>query len=195
MTELSRTAIILLAAGLSRRHPGHHKLLRSFRGKPLGLHAATTIGSLPAQVKIAVLSASTDKLGNDLVDLGFEIARNDAPADGLSSSIEIGVRAAREKKAEAILICLADMPFVSSHHLQSLAALLDPAAGYICVGSVHPGGTAVMPPAAFTGEAVDYLSTIPGDQGAREILQFATSLAAGIGELRDFDDPGDFDQF
>ncbi len=195
MTALSDTAVVLLAAGLAIRHPGQHKLLRSFRGKPLGLHAATTISSLRAPTNIAVLSAPTQALGKDLAGLGFTTFRNDEPAAGLSTSIRIGVLAARERQARQILICLADMPFVSAPHLLSLLGQINRDDAPVCVGSRYPRGKTTMPPAAFRGAAIDQLLELEGDRGARSILRSAAFLTAKEPELADFDDPETFDIF
>lgn len=195
MTQLTRTAVVLLAAGRSLRHPGQSKLCRPLNGQPLALHAAQTITSLAPAAMIAVYSEHTEELTAELSKTGFEVARNNDPAKGLSSSLSIGVQAARKHDIDAILVCLADMPFVSLSHLQALVAQLDIAAGITMVGSRESDTDIIMPPAIFGGEMIDRLLTLEGDRGARELLRHATSVEVAPKELTDFDDPKTFEEF
>ena len=190
-----RTAAILLAAGRSRRHPGQSKLSRLLNGQQLGLHAAQTIVALAPIARIAVCSVGTQALAPDLTALGFDLAWNENPANGLSSSLAIGVQAARRHEIEAILVCLADMPFVSVGHLRSLLDRLDMAAGVQMVGSRAAGTDVVMPPAAFGGDAIDDLLRLHGDGGAKALLRQAVSVEVAPTDLTDFDDPETFEKF
>lgn len=195
MTALSRTAVILLAAGRSKRHPGQSKLYRPLNGRPLGLHAAQTITTLAPAVMIAVCSQYTEELTPELAAIGFEVTRNDNPGKGLSSSLAIGVQVAQRQDIDAILICLADMPFVSLGHLRTLVAQLDIAAGVTMVGSRETGTDIIMPPAVFGGNMIDRLLALEGDRGARELLREAISVEVTSKELTDFDNPQAFEEF
>lgn len=193
--HVSRTAAILLAAGRSLRHPGQHKLYRPLRGSPLGLHAARTIADLAPAAMVAVCSEATRELMPDLTALGFETAWNENPDRGLASSLAIGVRAARSHAVDAVLICLADMPFVSSGHLQALVARLDSATGVMAVGSRFAGSATIMPPAVFGGEMIDRLLTLEGDRGAGALLMQGAAIEVSSEELADLDDPSAFEGF
>lgn len=193
--QMPRTAAVLLAAGRSLRHPGKSKLCRSFGGRPLGLHAAQTIAVLAPAAMVAVCSEATRELVTDLTALGFETAWNEDPGKGLASSLAIGVRAARSHAVDAVLICLADMPFVSPGHLQALVARLDVAAGVTTVGSRVAGSVTTMPPAVFGGAMIDRLLTLEGDRGAGVLLIQGAVVEASSEELADLDDPGAFEAF
>lgn len=195
MTKLSRTAVVLLAAGRSQRHPGQSKLYRPLNGRPLGLHAAQTIAALTPAVMIAVCSQYTEELMPELVALGFEVTRNNNPEKGLSSSLTIGVQAAQKHDVDAILICLADMPFISLNHLRTLVAQLDIPAGVTMVGSRETDTDIIMPPAVFGGDMIEPLLALEGDRGARELLRNASSVTVTSKELTDFDDPKAFEEF
>jgi len=195
MSQLGTTAVVLLAAGRSLRHPGQSKLCRPLGGRPLGLHAAQTIATLAPAAMIAVCSEHTHELTADLEAMGFEVTWNDDPGRGLSSSLAIGVQAAQKLDIDTVLICLADMPFVSLDHLRALVARLDIPAGVMMVGSRANNTNTTMPPAAFAGEMIDRLLDLEGDRGARDLLKQAVSVEVTSKELTDFDDPKTFEEF
>ena len=195
MTKLARTAAVLLAAGRSQRHPGQNKLCRVLDGRPLGLHAAQTIATLAPCAMIAVCSKNTQDLAEELAAIDFEVNWNDDPGKGLSSSLKFGVQAALRHDVDAILICLADMPFVSLGHLRTLVAKLDFPSGVTIVGSRANDTDNAMPPAVFSREMLDHLLSLEGDSGARELLRHAVSVQVSSKELADFDDPKAFEKF
>lgn len=191
--QVPRTAAVLLAAGQSRRHPSQSKLYRRLDGQPMGLFAARTIAELAPAVRIAVLSEATRDLVPDVDVLGMQIAFNDDPGRGLASSLGIGVRAALEYKVDAVLVCLADMPFVSLAHLRALLARLDIARGVTMVGSRPTGSDIIMPPAVFAGEAIARLLQLEGDRGAGGLLRDGSAVDAPAPELADLDDAAAFE--
>lgn len=192
MTELSDVAVVYLAAGRSLRHGGGHKLYRPLGGKPLGLHAAGMLAALPFKVRIAVCASHTADLVPALNDLGFATHMNPDAGRGLSSSLAIGVEAALAAHPRALLVCLADMPFVTPGHVAALVARLDPAHGVDVVASRAADGEARTPPAVFAGPRVRALLDLTGDVGARALLTDADTVTAPARELADFDRDEDF---
>lgn len=191
--KASRTAAVLLAAGRSLRHPQPQKLYRPVQGRPLGLHAARTLAELSSAAMVAVCSSATRELEPDLTALGFETVWNEDPARGLASSVAIGVRAAQRHRVDAILICLADMPFVTAAHLRALVATLGSAASIKSVGSRVVGTTAIMPPAVFAGDMSEQLLALEGDRGAGAMLARGAAIDAPAWTLADLDDPEAFE--
>jgi molybdenum cofactor cytidylyltransferase len=187
MTRIENTVAVLLAAGLSRRYGGAGKLVAEFRGKPLVLHAAGTIAALPFSRRLAVCRSGDDELAAMLDQLGFVVVRNPDPAQGMASSLALGVAAAGEP--EALVIALADMPLVTAAHLRMLVDRL--ALGSI-VASVARDSDAPTPPAAFSRPYLPDLLRLTGDKGARHLLQGADLVVAPEGTLADFDTPEDF---
>lgn len=187
MTRIENTVAVLLAAGLSRRYGGAGKLLAEFRGKPLVLHAAGTIAALPFSRRLAVCRRGDDELAAMLDQLGFVVVRNPDPAQGMASSLALGVAAAGEP--EALVIALADMPLVTAAHLRMLVDRLAPGS---IVASVARDGDAPTPPAAFSRPHLPDLLRLTGDKGARHLLQGADLVVAPEGTLTDFDTPEDF---
>lgn len=179
---------IVLAAGLSRRYGDGSKLAVSLAGKPLGLHIADTLAALQLAGRIAVC-----RQGDDLADAyrtrGFEVIFNPDSGRGQASSLRLGVTAAIGMKAEAVLICLADMPFVTSGHLDALIRVGETAD---IVASSSAGEINPTPPARFASRHFPALLALEGDKGARSLLAQAHLVEAAADELADFDTPDDF---
>jgi molybdenum cofactor cytidylyltransferase len=183
MIAVESVAVVLLAAGLSTRFGPSDKLAAPLDGLPLGLHAAQTLGQLPFLAKIAV----TRPAGPDFAAYGFETILNHDPGSGQSGSIRLGVARARLARPEAVLIALADMPFITTAHVTALLARFE--AEHRAVGSTH--GTVPTPPAVFGAAHFDALEALTGDAGARSLLRSATLILAPPGELADIDTPTD----
>jgi len=153
-----KTAIILLASGLSRRFDGD-KLLAGFQGKPVLSHSAGTAQQLSCDHFIAVCSDSSDRqalLGD------YEIIENLTPENGQGSAIALGAQAAIQYGAKQVLIVLGDMPLVPLAHLKALLSV-SPEAQIV----MSECGGVLMPPARFNGEALIALTRLSGDKGIR----------------------------
>ncbi len=192
---VAQTAAILLAAGLSRRYPGE-KLTADLHGKPLFEHAAGLLAALPFQVRIAVVGPDAPH-ARRLAELGFEIVTNPAPQRGQGGSLAAGAAAAAAHSPAAVLLMLADMPFVPEAHLRGLLARIDPADPDSLAFSQSGGAEGGWrgPPAAFHAGFLPRLARARADEGARPILRAAPETAGiAVPEvwLADFDSPADF---
>ncbi|UAK23218.1 nucleotidyltransferase family protein [Sphingomonas nostoxanthinifaciens] len=172
-------AVVLLAAGSSSRFGTADKLAQTLDGLPLGLHAARTLSRLPFAARIAV----TRPDGPDFRSQEFAPVINPDPDAGQSGSIRLGLAAARLAEPRAVLIALADMPFVTIAHIAALMVQFDSDAGVVASSD---GGRA-LPPALFDATHFPALETLTGDAGARALLREATLVAAPPAELRDID--------
>lgn len=177
-------AVLLLAAGGSTRFGPRDKLAEPLDGLPLGLHAARTLARLPFVARIAV----TRRDGPDFRSEGFEPVVNPDPALGQSGSIRIGLARARIHRPRALLIALADMPFITVAHIVALAGRFD--AEHPVVASTD--GRRPSPPVLFDSSLFAALDALTGDAGARAWLRSATLVAAAPGELADIDTPEDW---
>lgn len=186
MIEATKVAAILLAAGRSERF-GTDKLLAMIAGEPVAVRAARALLSIGPQWRIAICRQGSP-LTNPLETLGFEIALNPDPTRGLSSSLALGIERAAKAGADAALVALADMPFVTGRHLSSLldGFELD---GAPIVASTR--GASPMPPALFDRRYFPQLVAGRGDVGARDLLTGARLVAGDPDELADIDRPQD----
>jgi len=179
-------AAVVLAAGLSTRFGGD-KLLYPYAGKPLAAHIADTLASLPLTWRVAIVPPVPSLRGNVFAERGFDLVENPDPSQGMGSSLALGAQRALELGAEALLVCLADMPHVSAEHLGRLLA-----AGDTDVVATSFDGSR-GPPVLFPRRLFLDLVALSGDHGARHLLANAGLVVAPPGLARDFDVPGDFD--
>jgi molybdenum cofactor cytidylyltransferase len=178
-----KVAAVLLAAGRSTRFGQANKIAADLAGLPLGLYAARALAALPLDARYVVTAT-------DAIDWpGFSPIRNDRPEEGMARSIALGVAAARAGGATAILIALADMPFVPPAHYARLLALHRGADTLVASGD----GTRRMPPALFGQDWLPMLEALTGDAGARSLLDRAELVPAPPDWLADVDLPSDLD--
>jgi len=174
-------AAILLAAGRSRRFGTADKLAAPLGAWPLGLHAARMLATLPLAARFVVSGPAA------LAWPGFETISNERPEAGLAHSIALGMAAVRRSGVGAVLIALADMPFVTAEHI---ARLLDRHSG---PGTLVASSDGVhrMPPALFGADWFDALERLSGDRGAGRLLGQAEEVVASPEELLDIDTADD----
>ena len=170
-------AVALLAAGKGRRF-GSDKLLAPIHGIPMGLHIARTLNKFDFAARFAVCGLGAP-LEAEFERLGFQTLINENPQRGQASSLHIAVRAAERTNAQALLVVLADMPFVTPEHIQSVINIGALAASH--------DGSAAMPPALFPRAYWPSLSAAQGDRGGRALLSGAKIVHAPPSELRDID--------
>lgn len=186
MIEPARVAAILLAAGRSERF-GSDKLLAPLAGKPVALHAARRLAEVGTRWRIAICREESP-LVDALAAFGFEVLVNRDPSRGLSSSLALAIERAEATGAEAALVALGDMPFLSAAHLSALLVAFDADRAPV-VASAHDG--AAMPPALFARSYFVRLREGEGDRGGRALLAGAMLVEADAAELADIDRPED----
>jgi molybdenum cofactor cytidylyltransferase len=205
-------AVALLAAGQGTRFGGD-KLSAELDGVPMGLSAAQTLANMEFKHYAVIArsratrqsSVAQDHPGlprfarNDetigcynvlepaLIDLGFQILINDQPDLGQSHSLHIAVRAAQQTSVQALLVCLADMPFVTAAHIANIIAKMKEHDGIIA----SHNGTRAMPPALFPRSRWPQLLNTKGDAGARSLLVDALHIKAPPQTLIDIDTAAD----
>ena len=177
-----QTALVLLAAGHSRRFDGD-KLVEPFLDKPLAFHVATALEKIPFLARFAVVSCTA----LDFAALGYRVELNPDPSLGQARSLCHGVLAAREMGADAVLVALADMPRVTAAHIYRM---FDAATGPDTVVA-SSDGTQPRPPALFGADLFGSLLDLDGDQGARELIMRGRHVVTSPAELVDIDTRAD----
>lgn len=167
---------IVLAAGRSTRYGSADKLLEQLDGKPLARHIGKTLSRIGFGQHIAVVAHP--EVGDIFADLGFNVTPVEANQP-MGASLEAGLGAI--ERAEHVLVCLADMPFVTADHLEALLETGD-AALVVATGGPHYRG----PPMRFP---LSRRSMIEGakDQGARTLLSEAILVQASSALVADID--------
>ncbi|WP_343684518.1 nucleotidyltransferase family protein [Asticcacaulis sp.] len=182
-------ALILLAAGHSRRFGDEDKLLADLDGRPLGVHMAERLCALNWRQTLAVVVS--DELRDTLTRLGFETL-TPLPLAGMGDNLALAAR--QVGGAAGVVVCLADMPFVPLTHI---AALVRALADGITI-AVSAAGEAKGPPVAFSAAHIGALRALSGDEGARRILISAAVQTVSIEtlseDLSDIDTSADLER-
>jgi molybdenum cofactor cytidylyltransferase len=185
MLTPERTALVLLAAGRSRRFDGD-KLAEPFLDKPLAYHVVTALENIPFLTRIAVVSGTSLDFGA----LGYRVEEKPDPSLGQARSLCHGVTIAREAGAEAVLVALADMPRVTATHVYRMFDAAD-GAGTIVASS---DGVQPRPPALFGRDRFDDLLDLKGDEGARQLIRRGHHVVTSPAELVDVDTRADLEE-
>jgi len=104
---------ILLAAGSSRRMGSENKLLLPLGGKPMVVRVAEALERSCADELVVVLGHDAERVREVLRGYRFRFAYNPGHLEGMTSSIQAGIRAASEGSS-GWLICLGDMPWLEA---------------------------------------------------------------------------------
>jgi len=163
---------VLLAAGSASRF-GHtrgqsvHKLLADLRGRPVYLWALDAVVAAGFAHVIVVTGA----VQLDVPASAREV-HNERFAEGQATSLQSGVQAATELGAEAIVVGLADQPFVPTEAWRAVAA--SPAD--IAVATY--GGQRANP--VLLRRTIWSLLPTEGDAGARSLIALRPELVSEV---------------
>ncbi|MBY5583721.1 NTP transferase domain-containing protein [Rhizobium leguminosarum] len=186
-------AIVILAAGRASRmgEGGRHKLLAEFDGVPLVRRSALTALAADAASVIVITGHRRSEIEAALDGLALTFVDNPDYASGMASSLIAGFSSRDADSAEGILVMLADMPGISTTHLDALISAFRNSRGEAVVRAASQGkpGNPVILPRALNQAVL----RLEGDVGARDII--ATSglpvLDVDVGDaaLLDVDTP------
>ena len=181
-----RIAGILLAAGRGTRFAGDKLLAPLPDGAPdvppdtaMGVAAAMHL-ALALPDSLAVVRAGDDVLAAALRRAGLRIVPCANADEGMGRSLASGVIATSD--ADAWIVALADMPWIASTTIRSVAAALEDGASIAAPAWRGTRGH----PVGFSRPHFGALCALEGDAGARAIL---VAHADEI-TLLDVDDPG-----
>ncbi len=160
-------AAIVLAAGRSTRMGGPNKLLETISGKPLVRIAAEQALSSRASPVVVVSGHERARVEAALAGLDVRLVHNPDYPQGLSTSVRAGL-AALPPESEAAIVCLGDMPQVTSALIDRLIAAFDPERNALVVLPTFDGkrGNPVLWSRRFFPE----LMALEGDVGARHLI-------------------------
>lgn len=166
---------LILAAGSARRFGGSQKLLAEVRNGE-GAHrslvrlAAVELQRGGLQRILVVLGRDAEQVRERLAGLELEIATNDAYAEGMSTSLTAGIRAALERwpNATGLLIALGDQPVTDDRIVPGLLAAFGMGGEARIIAPRYRGVRGN--PVVFHRELVPELLAITGDQGARDVV-------------------------
>ncbi|RJF83827.1 4-diphosphocytidyl-2C-methyl-D-erythritol kinase [Azospirillum cavernae] len=192
-----RVTALVLAAGRSSRMGGTNKLLADVGGAPLVARAVDAALASQADTVIVVTGHQGEAVAAALAGKPVRFVHNPHFADGLSASLRVGL-AAVPADADAVVVCLGDMPRVAAGVIDRLIAAYNPLEGRaICVPTTHgKQGNPVLWDRGYFTE----MAGLTGDSGAKRLIgQHADQLCEvsvdDAGVLYDVDTPDLLAQF
>lgn len=158
---------IVLAGGQSRRMGEQNKLLADVDGKTMVQQTVQAVKNSDVSDVTIVTGFESDKISSALSDMEVNFVHNDNFDSGLSTSLRAGLGALPED-FDAVLVCLGDMPRVSSSEINKLIAAFDPVEGReICI-PLWQGKRGN--PVLWSRRFVDEMQSVAGDTGARHMI-------------------------
>lgn len=165
--EKKKIAVLLLAAGQSRRMGAQNKLLALVNGKPMIRHAVEEIMASKAEHVLMVTGYEPEKVLNTVWDMDVPSVQNDLYAEGISTSVKLGFSILAQDY-DGIIVCLGDMPFVTAAVLDQLIDAFDPVEGRAIVVPGFKGKRGN--PAIISSQFADDVAEITGDMGAKAVI-------------------------
>lgn len=185
MVRYKNITILILAAGASRRMNGIKQILAFNENTLLGI-AINEAKNVQAECVYCILGANAEKIESIISFDGVEKIYNDNWEQGIGSSISKGVEFITEKSPEtdAILIVLADQPFVNAKYLNQLIVQYQQKATKI-IATNYNNKAGV--PAIFPKKYFEELSQLTGDNGAKLILKKMDNVELSTESVDTFD--------
>jgi molybdenum cofactor cytidylyltransferase len=192
-----RIAAIVLAAGQSRRMGGPNKLLAELDGKKMVRRSVESVLASGAAPVIVVLGHQKEAVAAALEGLDVVLVENPDFATGLSTSLKRGL-AEVPASADAALVCLGDMPFVTPAELGRLAAAFNPTEGRAIIVPTRGGKRGN--PVLFARRFFPEMKEVAGDSGAKHLIGAYPESVAEVemgsdGVLTDIDTPESLARF
>ena len=163
-----RIATIVLAAGRSSRMaPGHKLLIPGRDGRPMIARVVDNLLAASCRPLIVVTGHRAAEIGGALEGRPIQIVHAKEHGSGLSASLRAGLEAV-PAEAQAVIVCLGDMPLITARTLERLVGEYDPEKGRLIVAPTHGGevGNPVLWDRRFFPE----MMALTGDRGARALL-------------------------
>ncbi len=163
----ARIAGLVLAAGQSRRMGEANKLLVEIDGQAMVRHAIAAAQQSNLHSILVVTGHQSQDVRANLAEEGIEFAHNPNFADGLSSTLRIGIEHLSDD-IDGVMIILGDMPNIRSDHIDRLIAAFNPLEGRgICVPTFNgKRGNPVL----FSAELLAEITNVAGDVGAKHLI-------------------------
>lgn len=184
-------ACVILAAGRGTRFGSDKRQAEGPWKGPL-LHHVLGLYR-PHFAKLAVVIGPEDGFGAEACALFSAVSRiNPDPERGMGSSLAAGAAWLIEEAASAVIIGLADMPWISPATIAAVARAAGPSVPVAPVHEGKPGFPRALPSLLFPA-----LTRLSGDKGASSLFDWREAHlieCCDPGILRDIDVMGDIQQ-
>jgi molybdenum cofactor cytidylyltransferase len=186
---------VVLAAGESTRMGGFPKPLLHFDGDCFVEHILADLAAAGIETRIVVIGHEREEV-MARASLGEAVIVDNPDYEaGMLSSVQAGVRAARDADADALLLWPTDFPVAGEDVVRCLREIFvdDPEVDVIVPAIDGERGH----PALFTASTFDDLLSAPADEGARTVVydEATTVRELSVDDERvlvDVDTPGEY---
>ena len=162
-----RIAVLVLAAGQSRRMGSINKLLAEIDGRPILARVVEAALASQGAPVVVVTGHEEARVRAALTGRDVEFVHNPRYTEGLSTSLHAGIGALSED-VDGAIICLGDMPHVAPAHLDRLIAAFDPDEGRLICVPTHRGKQGN--PVLWARRHFAEIQAVTGDVGARHLI-------------------------
>lgn len=185
-----KTAIVILAAGTSSRM-GHIKQLLPYKHTTLiGWTIQNSLNISNTEI-YSVLGANAEIIKNEITQYPVHLLFNANFKNGISTSIQLAVKEIETTNFDAILILLADQPYITSKYISDLILQSQKNPSKIIASNYKnaPGVPALFPKTYF-----NHLKKLSGDKGAKLLLKECIANVIMMPEINliDIDTPEDY---
>ena len=190
--ESAPVAAVVLAAGSSSRM-GQNKLLLDLGGEALVRRAVRAAMEAGLEPVIVVLGHEASRVQAAIGDLPCRPVINKTYADGVGTSLKAGV-AAVPSEVHALVVILADMPFVSKAMIGAVVQRYRTTGAHLVVSSY---GEVDAPPILYDRTLFAELLSDTGERCGKRVVRRHRSeaevIACNEAALRDVDVPEDYE--
>ena len=177
-----RVAVVVLAAGQSRRMGRVNKLVETVGSKPLVTYPVDAALASRAAEVVVVTGNEPERVRAALTGRAVRFVHNPDFAQGLATSLKAGIRALGVE-IDGAVIALGDMPRITAQHLDRLIAAFAPAEGTSIVVPTVDGKRGN--PVLWGRGHFEAILGLEGDVGARALIG---PNATEVGEVAMEDD-------
>ncbi len=165
---MSKTAILILAAGESKRM-GRPKQLLPYKDSTLLLEKIKQFQSLDKVQVFVVLGAYFKDIFPSLRELPVKVVMNSNWQEGMGSSLSKGIELIRKKEMfDRVLITLSDLPLMESSHYEDLIEL-SKSTGKRIIQTEYDETSGV--PVIFDKSLFSSLGKLKNEEGAKPLIE------------------------
>jgi molybdenum cofactor cytidylyltransferase len=174
---------------------GQNKLFMELEGEPLVRRVVARAAAAGVEPLIVVLGHEADRVKQALDGISYTPVFNAEYERGVNSSLRAGIHAASETPAQAAVVVLADMPFVTTEMIATLLGKYRRGEAPLVI-SDYEGVNA--PPMLYDRSLFDELSVPEGHGCGKQVVkrhrQEAESATWPAEALTDLDVPEDYER-
>lgn len=190
-----RFSAVVLAAGTSSRMPGKHKMLLPVGGIPVVRHTSRRVLAAEPDEVVVVTGFEGQAVAQAVSDLPVKLQHNVRYEEGQMTSVAAGVAALTEP-ADAVMICLGDMVWLTSADYRELVDVYAALTGKSILVPHHQGRRGN--PAVFAASYVPDIISAQPNLGCRKLIadhpdEVFAYESAHARFVMDLDTPEDYD--